>query len=177
MATTNTTTRVVGSKFEATRDLDIAAVAKLVRADIKAAVVAGALPEGKYSVTIERYSMGRSITVRLSSFPGIDIFDRGQMIASERGEGVRVGFSSAAKGIIAQVEAIAEAYNRRETDWASDYSNVRFHLTVDIDSTWRDACERIERLIARGFAVSEELFPTPAVSPQESWLEYVGGAL
>lgn len=171
------TTKTVGSKYEATRDLDIAAVAKLVRADIKSAVASGALPAGKYGVRIERYSMGRSINIRVSDVAGLDVFDREQLIATERAEcDVRTDFSPAAKGVLAQVSHIADAYNRRESDWSADYSNVRFHLSVDFDSAWERDRREAERFIARGFVVSDEMFPAASVSTQESWLESMGTA-
>ncbi len=60
----------IGSKYVHGRDL--ADVAKLVRADIAAAVKAGVLPAGlKVSVRIRRYSMGQSLDVFVTAAPGL----------------------------------------------------------------------------------------------------------
>lgn len=48
----------IGAKYWETRDLDIAEVAKLLRAEIKESVRSGSLPKQKYSVKIGRGGRG-----------------------------------------------------------------------------------------------------------------------
>ena len=58
--------RQYGYKYEEGGRLDTAAVAKLIRRDVKAAVRDGMLPaRWKYSVTISRFSGGSAIDVRV----------------------------------------------------------------------------------------------------------------
>lgn len=65
-AANDTAVSTIGSKFISGRDL--AAIAKLVRADIKAAIAIGDLPAAlKTTVQISRYSMGQSIDVRVTA--------------------------------------------------------------------------------------------------------------
>lgn len=165
---TESGTKMIGTRFEATRTLDVAAVAKLVRADIKAAVGAGELPAGTYSVRIERYSMGQAINVWLSDLAGFGVkgtrvFDVEAMRRAARGEDVRLVKSDEMRAVLRKVEAIGEAYNRTEIDANADYHNVRFHLSVDVEMTWELARRAEERLAERETA-------------QESWLAWLGAA-
>jgi len=54
-------------KYE--RGLDIAKIAKRLRAEIKAAVAADQLPACRYSVRIERYSGGQSLNIIIRDYP------------------------------------------------------------------------------------------------------------
>ena len=58
----------VGTKYA--RDADIATIAVDVRGDIKRAIADGALPAGKYSVRIRRYSMAQSLDIT-AAIPGV----------------------------------------------------------------------------------------------------------
>ena len=88
------TTKEIGAKFN--KDLDVADVAKLIRKDLKAA-----FPAAKFSVRIERYSMGQRINVYAPS-------------------GVRR----------AKVKSICNAYTFAETDSMTDYCRVNFFLDI-----------------------------------------------
>ena len=136
-----------GTKFEATRDLDIAAIAKLVRADIKAAVKSGELPAGLVaSVRISRYSMGQSLGVSFGA-PGVNPVNPDWAAASEAarfgwdggpgfsrltGEGMRIE---------AVVAGIVGAYNFNNSDSMSDYYHTRFSASANWDSSFLRACE------------------------------------
>lgn len=133
-----TCTTVQGDKFEAERD--IAEVAKLVRADIKAAISAGLLPFGtKCSVRVERYSMGRNLHVSVTACPIMvanPVYVRWQQAnrhASmlEAPPSARDRFSPEGRHVITTLERIVEAYNRRiSSDQPDDYSNVSFYTDI-----------------------------------------------
>lgn len=98
-----------GSKFVAGRD--VTAIAKLIRADIKDAIMACTLVScAKYSVKTDRYSMGQSITVTVSGLR------RGDLANVTR----------------AEVQAIVDAYNNTSTNWQSDYCNAEFSGSVSM---------------------------------------------
>lgn len=133
-----TYTTVQGDKFETGRD--IADVAKLVRADIKAAIAAGTLPAGiKCGVRIERYSMGRSLHLSVSACPIMVVnpaYVRWQRDNPHAGmfevpPDARDRFSPEGRHVIDTLEGIVEAYNRRVTsDQPDDYSNVSFYTNI-----------------------------------------------
>lgn len=89
MSSDETTT--VGDRYDETSGLDLAGVAKLIRADINAALTAGTLtlPAGaKLSVRIDRASMYQAIQVKLTGASAEWAFDadyhngrRGQSLA------------------------------------------------------------------------------------------------
>lgn len=60
--------RSYGAKYD--KNLSTTQIAALVREEIKAAVKAGTLPAGKYSVRSQSYSGGSSIDVRISGLTG-----------------------------------------------------------------------------------------------------------
>lgn len=62
-----------------------AAIAKLMRADIKAAVGNGDLPKGNYSVRVHNYSGGRSIHIEMRDAPDLWVQCEGHY-RDERGD-------------------------------------------------------------------------------------------
>lgn len=121
----------VGTKYEATRDLDIAVIAKMVRADIKAAIADGSLPVGlKCSVAIERFAGGKSLDVTVTAFPGQIETDEAVRYYASRdwtADRPREIHTPAAKAAIAKLEEIRNAYNFDHSDIQSDYFHVRFY--------------------------------------------------
>lgn len=103
--------KFTGSKYQETKDLDVAEIAKLIRTDLKQA-----FSEYKFSVRIERFSMGQSINVIIKE---TDINDR---------------FSDQAEELVKEVKEIIEQYNFDDSDMLSDYSHVRFYSHVRIES-------------------------------------------
>lgn len=123
----------VGAKYAATADLDLAAVAKLVRADIKAAIKVGQLPAGKYAVTIHRYSMGQSLNVR-AMVPGMVVRCPIRAAAEAAGDmAVRSLFTAEATAVREELESIMAAYNRREDHAQSDYHHNKFFAFARVD--------------------------------------------
>ena len=94
-----------GSKY--TAGLDIAQIARLVRIDIKAAIADGALPVGKYSVRVSRYSIGQSLNLT-ATVPGV----------------TRATNAVEAKATVLMLQHIAAMYcDGRE--WPSFYTHAR----------------------------------------------------
>jgi hypothetical protein len=128
----NTANSETGSKYEATKGLDISAVAKLVRADIKAAIVAGEIPAGTVcSVRCERYSGGQSLSIYVTGFVGSARIDDEAMVDVARSNGVPMPWlTRVAYNTIGALESIRAAYNYDRSDIQSDYFNVRFYGSV-----------------------------------------------
>lgn len=134
-----------GAKY--TKGMDTAAVAKALRADIKAAQKAGELPRSlKVSVTISRFSMGSSITVTVKSAP-VQIH-ASDFIAHDVRTNGRVfwdgeRYTAQARRLLEKLEAMGDAYQRMDRDSQADYCNTNFYLHVNFDG----AMERDDRAI------------------------------
>ena len=135
------TKKHTGSKFDATRNLPLSEVAKMVRKDIKAAVKAGKLPKGiKVSVRTRR---GYSIDLEIKAVPfnpsNLDrvVWD----IAAPRDsrEHPPVLLTSEAYNVQATLEGIVDDYNRSEVDYMTDYHNHHFYSSVTFDIELREA--------------------------------------
>lgn len=130
-----------GTKYEATKDLDITEVAKLIRKDIKAALKAGTLPDGKYTVRCERYSMGQSITVS-AKIEGPDRV-RGDDPRSAMTPKELAGYTyipehtmpASLVGIQGTLQGIVDAYNRDRSDTLTDYFENKFAGSVNVRGT------------------------------------------
>jgi len=123
-----------GAKYDP--DLDIAEIAKKVRADIKAAK----LP-GKISVRIQRYAGGRSLRVKaVVPFPvrhgDVERENR------ERAEGLDCPWlTREAYELQEKLKEITEAYNYDRSDIQTDYFDVNFYLHVDLEQAKCEAKE------------------------------------
>lgn len=104
--------QTVGAKYEEVENMDIKDIAKLVRKDIKEA-----FPNTnyKFSVRIERFSMGRSLKVYVNN--------TGLMPRSVQ-----------ASTIESKIQEIVDQYNFDDSDWLSDYSHVNFYSSVRLES-------------------------------------------
>lgn len=150
---TTTTNNTAGSKYSETRDLNLAVVAKLVRADIKALKIAGLV----CSVRIDRFSGGQSMDVRVKVSP-VQIWTDAYVASNPRDyfEGDR--FTPEAKALLAQLEAVLQAYNRDDSDIQSDYFSVRFygHAEFSSDATRADRETTIARNVTESRAAVVE---------------------
>jgi hypothetical protein len=178
-----------GTKYEATKDLSRVEIAKLIRADIKAAVKAGLIPKAKYSVTCSR---GTGIDVSI-----VDVERRGFVLHNPerlRWEAenphasmwsapgnVRDRFSPEAEAVLAALKEIWGAYNYDGSDIQSDYFNVRYYGGVQFGWQWADTMREQELLKLRGEQVAADLGleAAPASndsdeSTQEAWLAAMG---
>jgi hypothetical protein len=122
--------KTTGTKYEATKELDIKEIAKLIRADIKAMIKTGELPAGKYAVTISRYSMGQSLTIRVTDLP-FPVRVEGYTINTPHTR-AKPWFTPEAVCLEEDLDAILQAYNQKETDWQSDYCNTHFFGHVNL---------------------------------------------
>lgn len=122
----------IGPKYEATKGEDTAAIAKRIRSDIKDAIAKGELPKGlKTSVTINRFSGGSSIDVKVVGLPA------GVKLGAEEGElddrGFPAKWSKEVRSILAVLTPIHKSYNYDDSDSMTDYFSVRFYGSVGID--------------------------------------------
>lgn len=105
------------------KDLDVKDIAKLIRGDLKKKY-----PRYLFSVTIERYSMGRSINVLIRKVdfqvrsPGYDPSD----CASETNK----IYTDRAEKILQEVEDLVKGYNYDNSDPQTDYFDVGFYSDV-----------------------------------------------
>jgi len=130
------TATVYGSKYDSS--LDIAVIAKLVRADIKAAIKAGELPAGiKVGVTISRFAGGRSLDAKIKAMPGHVLNPARVKWEADNPHAYPGGapsrHSAAAKGAVEKIKAIVDAYNYDGSDLMTDYFHVNFYGGVEVD--------------------------------------------
>lgn len=130
----------IGEKFHDTAGLDVADIAKLVRADIKAAVKAGEIPDVKYGVRIERFSGGTAIRVN-TTIPGPDGVPSTdpRSVAYQRDGGMTYGrtYTVEMSALSDKLQGIVDAYNFDDSDSMTDYFHVRFYSSVNIEGTER----------------------------------------
>jgi len=138
------TIRHTGAKYDRSRDL--AEIARLVRADIKAAVKSGALPADlKASVTISRYSMGQSMRVSLTA-PSVVVPSVARVradLANPHGHVTLARHTVKARAVVATVESLVKAYQRSETESQSDVCNFSFYDTVEFSDA-QESAQRAE---------------------------------
>jgi hypothetical protein len=151
---------------------DTAALAKLIRQDIQAALKAGELPRAKYSVTTEKYSMGSSITVVASKLP-FHVLNEAAFYPTKFGPQFdsgrfRTRYSTEAEALQQKLEAIVGAYHWDRSDPMTDYYNERFHKDVRLDD--HGEMDRIREKLAK--AAKE-----PNSSEPFTWKEPPGGLL
>lgn len=137
--------RKYGEKYASTQGLKRPEIAKLIREDIKAAVKAGTLPKGRYSVRTESYSGGGSIDITVSDVVGIPIVnldrlrwhrDNPHATYGCEPANVRDRYTPEMREVIAKLERIHGSYNYDGSDSMADYYDVRYYGTVTVDCTW-----------------------------------------
>lgn len=129
--------RTYGAKYDdklSTKD-----IAARVRAEIRAAVKAGTLPAGTYSVRKDHY---RSIVVNISDL-GADVFDPEYLAGGsdylmgpsriEGGKLVRPSrYTPRINAAVEAVEGMLAAYNHDGSDIQTDYFDVNFYSHVNV---------------------------------------------
>lgn len=118
-----------GSKFD--KNLRTVEIAKLVRKDIAEAIKAGKLPKIKTSIRSDH----RSISIRIVEVPGdFVLYDEEHIRAQARNE-YQPGssYTEGASALLKAIEAIADEYNRDNSDMMVDYFDKHFYLTVQYD--------------------------------------------
>jgi hypothetical protein len=136
------TNRTEGSKYQATRELGRVAIAKLIRADIKAAIAAGSIPAGtKVSVRAYRVTHSSAIDITITDVPaGFDIRTHSEDIDAARMRGVsKPWLTRPAYELLEVLGAIFHSYNYNNCDLQSDYFDVRFYGGVEFDYQLADS--------------------------------------
>lgn len=126
--------KAFGSKYD--KNLTTVEIAALVRKEIKAAIKSGALPKGKYSVRKDHH---KSITVCISGLgflvanPDYNRLGERDFVVHQPAER---RYTPRARATLKAVEAMLEAYNYDGSDIMSDYFDVNFYSSVNLD--WRE---------------------------------------
>lgn len=148
--------RKYGAKYE--KDLNRRDIAKRIREDIKAAVTSGELPAAKYSVRIQSYSGGGSITVTCTEVPGLEVLSAARVLAdfdNHNSYSTLPWRSDAAAKLEAKLEAMVGAYNYDGSDSMSDHFDVNFYQHIEVGGALGRDQERTAILLRYG-RVSEE---------------------
>lgn len=126
----NATTRTEGSRYQATRHLRATEVAKLIRADIAAAIKAGEIPAIKASVRCSGSSMHDSIGLVVTAVPaGFQV--KAESEQANRDAGQRCPWLTAeASALLARLDAMREAYNYDASQIEVDHFDTRFYGSV-----------------------------------------------
>lgn len=135
---------IVGSKYEATKDLGITEIAKLVRADIADAIARGILRAGtKVSVRVSRYSGGQSLTANVTAVPaGFAVRVSEDCQDAQRAAGCPMPWlAREAVWVLATLDRLVEAYNYDRCHVQSDSFDVRFYAHIGFDSDVEHASE------------------------------------
>ena len=127
-------------------------IAKLMRADIKAAIKAGTLPgtARNYSVKIDNFSGGRSIDITAIDLDGMWTTCPGQAKTGcnhwdcSRGRTARV---LTAKGLKVEkaIKDIHSSYNYDASEVQVDYFNVNFYGSAKVEDEWHADFRRSEK--------------------------------
>lgn len=128
----------VGSKYTGYRD--VTAIAKDVRADLQEAQKKGYLPQGvDFSVTVEKYSGGQSLSVEVRNIREEDIYEKEQNVGYDRNI-----LSKKARELNERVGSIAGAYNSDSTRSEVDYFQTMYY-----------SHSKIEDAFSRGYRIKE----------------------
>ena len=153
------TVRHVGARYA--RERDVKDVAKLVRQDIAQEIKRGRLPRAKYSVRIDRYSMGREVRITISDVVipgaiGLKLWNEARLLQeiadpSARHRPTLPRLSEPAQRLLDHVEGLLKAYQKSERHGESGYYDNNFHAAVDFDTAWseRVLSQQTARLRAR----------------------------
>lgn len=155
-----------GKNYRATEDLDIVDIAKLMRADLKAAQADGTIPAGsKISVRGRRYSGGQSIDICVE-VPFWTRVPEGETDAA-RGLGHKWPWLvRRAALILERMEAIHAAYNFDNSDGMTDYFHTRYYGDVSL--------EPLKGTAEDATAPAMPALVAAAVDPQVEMLTVVG---
>ena len=129
MITTNNERNIIGNKYEQFKSMDIKEIAKFIRNDLKQ------FKDCKFSVSIQRYSGGRSVHVKLMSSTNLKRFVN---IKYDSTQETRFNFS---KDFKEKVESIINQYNYDKSYPMTDYFNVNFYSHLNIDYNFQKLIE------------------------------------
>jgi hypothetical protein len=134
-----------GDKYDP--NLDVKDIAKLVRRDLK-----NKFPKCKFSVRIDRYSMGQSIDIRILE-TNFDLIQNPHLIFKENKDkfyqrtATDERFLFPAECLLINVNGILNDYRRDDSDVMRDYFNASFYGGAEFDYTLlesdREKCLRL----------------------------------
>jgi hypothetical protein len=125
---------VYGNKYESTRNMTTAEIAKAFRADVKAVTKAGKLPKGlKLSVRTRYFAGGSSIDVTVKGVPaGYPVVNPSYDPEWRAGAPVNDRYSPEFRKVLDTLKALLDAYNFDGSDTMTDYFHVRFYGHVNV---------------------------------------------
>ena len=129
MTTLNYERNIIGNKYEQVKNLDIKDIAKLIRSDLEQ------FKDCKFSVSIQRYSGGRSVHVKLMNTNNLKRFVNIHYNSTDKD---RFNFS---KDFKEKLESIINQYNYDNSDVMTDYFDVNFYSHIDIDYNFKKLIE------------------------------------
>jgi len=135
--------KFVGSKYDP--DLDVVEIAKRVRKDLK-----GEYPGCRFSVRIQRFSMGRSLDVTIKH-TDLQVVNPDWVRFRVENPGwhdarsnAPAPYTSEGEALFKRVKEIVQAYNFDDSDSMSDYYHVNFSQKVEFDHDLDGLIERQE---------------------------------
>lgn len=136
-------TVVYGNKYD--RTLDVAEIAKRIRAEIKDQIKRELLPDLKASVRTRRFAGGEAIDVEITAFPCAVL--NPERLAFERANPLAgctlPRYNARASAALRQIQAIVDGYNYDGSDSQSDYFEVNFYGHVEISHKITSAERRV----------------------------------
>ena len=135
---------VTGPKFDRDQWRTSAEVARMLRADLKAAQQSQALPPtAVFSVRSESFAGGQAVRVEIRNLPDSEILDDHPDYAHR--------LNTAARELERTVRRMANAYNRDASDPQSDVYDVHYYAHVDIETeSSRRSRQRLAAVEKRG---------------------------
>jgi hypothetical protein len=115
-----------GSKYQATKNLDVKEIAKLIRQEIKATFS----NDWKFSVRIDRFANGQSIRTNITQLP-----TEVKLYSDETNHWGGKEYSKEITDAINKVKMMSSKYNYDDSDMMVDYYNVKFYNHIGVD--WR----------------------------------------
>jgi len=130
----------VGSKYNETKNLSTTEIAKLIRADIKAAKADGSIPKFcKVSVNTEYFANGSSIDVRLKTWEGEMVnIELAREIYPNRPCNMKDILVMKLAKTLSTLQAIHDSYNQDSSESMVDYFCVNYYGYADLDSELSD---------------------------------------
>lgn len=119
-----------GTKYN--RDLDVAEIAKLLRADLKAAKLGV-----KFGVRVRRFAGGCAIDVTIKTLPVFRVVNPERVIAeieTPHAYPLPDYLTTEGRELLNKVEGMLQAYNRDASDTMFDYFCVNFYGHADYAS-------------------------------------------
>jgi len=149
--------KFVGSKYDP--DLDVVEIAKRVRKDLKQEY-SGC----KFSVRIQRFSMGRSldVTIKHTDFQVVNPDRVRFRVENPEWDYAKTNapelYTTEGEALLKRVKEIVQAYNFDDSDSMSDYYRVNFFQNIEFDYDLDGLIERQEIETAQRLGLTADSF-------------------